>query len=224
MPAVSRLYSASAVLTCLLIQPLIAANPQESKVGAQSSLEFSAEDLPSYHQVRSVVRDLLRRQARDSSWEQSIVHVLQIIDLAQEITGDPRFSDSPHLQELRGSLYARLRRVKRDTEKMARRQQRKPQTITIRREVLAQLNRAVVNGNRGNGNRGNNGVANSPNASGFAPQLISLIQRTISPPSWDVNGGKSTIQYWRPGMALVVRAPGAIHREVGPILGKLRQP
>lgn len=85
--------------------------------------------------------------------------------------------------------------------------------------VLRQVNQAV-------GRPANpQGVAG--NAQGlpldYGPQLVELIQRTISPNSWDVNGGASTIQYWRPGMALVVRAPGDVHDELSPLLLQLRK-
>ena len=50
---------------------------------------------------------------------------------------------------------------------------------------------------------------------------MELIQRTIAPASWDVNGGPGTIQYWRPGRALVVRQTDEMHERIGDVLKQL---
>ncbi len=56
-----------------------------------------------------------------------------------------------------------------------------------------------------------------------ARQLIELIQRTICPDSWAVNGGRGTIYYFAPAHALVVRQRGEIHRELQGLLRQLRR-
>ncbi len=55
----------------------------------------------------------------------------------------------------------------------------------------------------------------------YGQQLVELIQRTIAPASWDVNGGPGTIHYWRPGRALVVRQSDEIHERIGDALEQL---
>ncbi len=45
--------------------------------------------------------------------------------------------------------------------------------------------------------------------------LVELIQRTISPGFWDVNGGPGSIVYYRQWHALVIRATPEIHRRIG---------
>lgn len=62
--------------------------------------------------------------------------------------------------------------------------------------------------------RGGNGGAPRSNAQ----DLIDLIQNTIAPESWDVNGGRGTIVYWEPGFALVVRQTEGVHEEIGGVL------
>ena len=57
----------------------------------------------------------------------------------------------------------------------------------------------------------------------YAQQLIELIQRTISPQTWDVNGGQGSMFYFRPLMALVVRATSEVHDDVGGLLEALRR-
>ncbi len=76
-----------------------------------------------------------------------------------------------------------------------------------------------------------NGSATSRSSAGGAAvpeqdrarQLIELIQRTICPDSWDVNGGRGTIYYYAPAHALVVRQRGEIHRELRGLLRQLRK-
>ncbi len=53
--------------------------------------------------------------------------------------------------------------------------------------------------------------------------LVDLIQRTIVPDSWDVNGGPGTIIYYRPLHVLVIRAPQDVHGHVGQVLNDLRR-
>jgi hypothetical protein len=55
----------------------------------------------------------------------------------------------------------------------------------------------------------------------YGPELVDLIQRTIAPQTWDVNGGLGTIYYWRPGRALVVRQTGNVHDQIGGLLEQM---
>ena len=51
--------------------------------------------------------------------------------------------------------------------------------------------------------------------------LVDLIQNTISPKSWDANGGNCTIYYWQQQHAIVVRATGEIHDQISDALQQL---
>jgi hypothetical protein len=51
--------------------------------------------------------------------------------------------------------------------------------------------------------------------------LADLIESTISPSTWARNGGLGDIYYWRPGMALVILAPQAVHGDVGGLLDQV---
>jgi hypothetical protein len=80
----------------------------------------------------------------------------------------------------------------------------------------------------GNPNRPGPGNAAGGNSGNGFPQdtgeeLVELIRKTIAPSTWDVNGGPGTIQYWRPGHALVVRASDDVHEQIGGVLGQLHQ-
>ncbi len=75
-------------------------------------------------------------------------------------------------------------------------------------------------GTRGSG-RGFGGIPPNGFQQDAGEELVDLIQKTISPASWDINGGPGSIQYWRPGHALVVRASEKVHEEIGGLLGQL---
>ena len=55
-----------------------------------------------------------------------------------------------------------------------------------------------------------------------ANDLIRLIQSTIEPSFWDVNGGVGTIVFYAPLNALVVRATEDIHYKIGGSISQLR--
>jgi hypothetical protein len=57
----------------------------------------------------------------------------------------------------------------------------------------------------------------------YGQDLVELIRRTIAPESWDVNGGRGVIVYYRPWYALVVRARGEVHGQVGGLVDGLRK-
>lgn len=56
-----------------------------------------------------------------------------------------------------------------------------------------------------------------------AQALIQLIQTTIEPNSWSVNGGRGTIGYYTPLHALVVRQTAEQHHQLGDLLDALRR-
>jgi hypothetical protein len=53
--------------------------------------------------------------------------------------------------------------------------------------------------------------------------LVDLIQRTIAPASWGVNGGSGSIVYFRPSRALVVRQRSEVHEQLQGVVRALRQ-
>jgi hypothetical protein len=49
-----------------------------------------------------------------------------------------------------------------------------------------------------------------------------LIERTICPEFWDVNGGPGTIYYYYPLRVIAVRATSEVHHRIGGTLTDLR--
>ena len=149
-----------------------------------------------------------------SKASENVEYTLDLVRLLEKLRARRRAGDSEALRRLELRTVLRLRAIEKQTRSALRRRKRKPQKIEIRSDVLAQLNAAV----------GNPPGPNQPNANqDYGPLLVDLIQNTISPQSWDVRGGASSVSYWRPGRALVVRAPQAIHNELGPVMQQLRQ-
>ena len=57
----------------------------------------------------------------------------------------------------------------------------------------------------------------------YGPELVELIQATIAPATWDVNGGPGVIYYWRNQRALVVSASDDVHDDVADVLEQLQR-
>jgi len=53
--------------------------------------------------------------------------------------------------------------------------------------------------------------------------LINLIQTTVVPDNWDLNGGPSTIQQYPANLSLVISAPQTTHEKVAELLESLRR-
>jgi len=188
--------------------------------------------------IRDVAKDasrLLQGESLAATPSDKLDYALKLVKSLEELRSDPRLQRSTHLKRSEQQLVSRLKSISNRTRLEHRRRNRKtarssegasatkPAKIEIRQEVLAQLNAAA------GGNAANAGV-NVQNANGanqgnqdYGPMLVDLIQRTISPGSWDVNGGLSTIQYWAPRRVLVVRAPQDLHDNVAPVLKQLRK-
>lgn len=70
---------------------------------------------------------------------------------------------------------------------------------------------------------GTGGLGGGAQAADNGQALVELIQSTVAPSTWDVNGGQGTIRYWAPMRVLVVRQTSEVHGEVGALVGGLRQ-
>ena len=102
--------------------------------------------------------------------------------------------------------------------KIARR--KRPRGILIRSDAEATPANSpgLRTESRGGGARG--GAAGEED---HGAELVELIQQVIFPEMWDVNGGNSSIYYFRARHALVVRAPSEVHGHVGGLLRQFRR-
>lgn len=53
--------------------------------------------------------------------------------------------------------------------------------------------------------------------------LADLIQTTISPASWQRNGGNGSIYYWRPGHAMIIQQSQDMHEKIADLLEQLQR-
>lgn len=88
-----------------------------------------------------------------------------------------------------------------------------PEARGLRGRVAARLTRL-------GGRLGRDAAAGG--AAAEARKLIDLIEATVRPEAWDVNGGAATIRYFDNGHGLVVAAPDEVHEDVERLLRQLR--
>jgi len=71
------------------------------------------------------------------------------------------------------------------------------------------------------GGQGGSPLDQAANANGLA--LVDLIQKTVAPDSWDVNGGPGSATYYNNLRALVVRQTDEVHSSLDSVLNGLRR-
>ncbi len=156
----------------------------------------------------------------------------QFVVLYRQIEIDAELARSqrdPMLKKIRGRLLAIQRRLQKRIaiqQRLAKRQKR-PASVsnpTGRHELLAQMG-GFGGGAFGGGPGMMGGGFGGPQAGvrDHGEQLVELIQQTIAPSTWDINGGAGSIYYWAPGQALVIRNQGDVHGRVGGLLGQLNR-
>lgn len=219
------------MLPLYLATALLASTPETH---TQQS-EPTVQNLP----LRESVRELARAYPRSSHTEPPEDVVLRMVAVHDALSQDtelPKPERDRLQREIAGRLerfaaliQRRLARGEQERLKSALQSTRLPESLdppTDRSAVLAQVGRArQAAGQAGVGpprQRGSRVLGNAALPDN-GPALVALIQRTISPGAWDVNGGEGTIQYYRPLRVLVIRAPGGVHDNVGGVLGGLRK-
>lgn len=148
-------------------------------------------------------REVLTALAGESTakgFDQRRQAVAELLALHDRLETDGRFQASPALQGLRRRVAGRLVRVGR----------------TLTGEAAHRESRAARSGDA---------VQADPAMGGRqaeAQKLIDLIQATVRPETWDVNGGRGSIVSFANGHGLVVLAPDDVHDDLGGLLRQLR--
>jgi hypothetical protein len=186
-------------------------------------------------ELSDAVQSALRRWARPTG-ENAEQAAREFLVLFQELEQDRSLGIATR-QQLRLKVRTRLAQL---AEQIAKRiaheepQARRdpPPRVALpadQSERLAQMGLPVGRQGAGQGRSGR-GLGGRPVASrNFGPldsagqQLVELIQRTIAPSTWDVNGGPGTIYYWSPGRALVIRQTSEVHGDVADVLEQLER-
>ena len=180
-------------------------------------------------ELLAAVRETLARLARpkDDQLEASIEEILFVHQELREddaMAGSQREYYTAKVESRLNQLSIQLKKRIARNKRLAKR--KPPQQIRVPEKSGEQLAQRVggaappvqpLVGGGGAPARGR-----QPNDD-YGQQLVDLIQKTIAPSTWDVNGGLGTIYYWRPGRALVVRQTGEVHEQMGNALGQLRR-
>lgn len=177
-----------------------------------------------YHEIDRDIREAMRQEASAESLGDRYAPTLRMTRLYRELLSDPRLSESPTLRKYKARLWRRLMDIEDELERQRSYADRDPRCdavaiqLTINAASLAGPARTLAAyGPPDASALGGAAVADE----GWA--LVALIQQTIRPEFWDVNGGPGTIVYYAPLRVLVVRANSELHHQVGGGLRGLRQ-
>jgi len=202
------------------------------------------------YDLRDAVRSALRRWAKPTD-AQADEAARELLGLFNELRQDDQLA-SPQRQELIFTVRSRLLRLSDQITRRIAREKRlagqdAPATLKPRQpgeDNLAQMWGGGMGapggfgggmGGQGFGGPGmmGGGMGGPGFGGGFGQQgfqvqdngqdLVDLIQKTISPQSWDVNGGPGSIYYWRQQHSLVIRATDEVHEQIGGVLEQLEQ-
>jgi hypothetical protein len=203
----------------------VAARDPQKNLSSAPSADLSHRSLSA---IQVDVRAALRAEATSRRLDPNTADVVRLIELYREMAAHPKRESSLMLKQLGLRLRSRLEnvsdhmerkssRAKRDGMKKSPAALRAPET-----SVLAQQLAAPGGAGPAAGGQPAAPQAGVPGGIDYGPDLVDVIQRTISPATWDINGGNGSVVYFAPLRVLVVSAPGTVHDQVGDVLGQLR--
>ncbi len=190
----------------------------------------SLPDSRSYHAISQDLSTFLKAEAKAVSAGERFEVVKKMSLLYREINADPRFPSSETLQGYKAKLWSRLHRLKETLESKNRRLARMPGKKLDDLDVLAPKSEShkplnhessdshLAGSSSSNARAFGGGVGPADNSAA----LIDLIQSTIQPDSWNVNGGPGALYYFRPVHALVVRATSEVHEQLRGLMNGMR--
>ena len=207
-----------------------------------SSAFLLADDdaLPKFRLIKDDVDAFVKRARKAESNSQRVNATIDCIVLYCEIRTDERFSRSPYLQNLAKLVSSRLSKVEKELKRELIKFNRENDQITSasmssmtneqfeqdlasRQAMMDSLELSMqLNGGLEGVFERSSGYYGGAAINDYANDLIGLIQEVIHPDSWEVNGGTGRLYYYRPSMALVVRATTEVHEDLGRLLTVLR--
>jgi hypothetical protein len=198
----------------------------ETSPGSSVSSKDTQSTPRSLSAIQTDVSASLRAEALTRRAGDNTPQVVRLIDLYREMAGHPQRDKSATLKELGQQLRSRLitvhdhiQRQLTDAKNSAKHRKVAAATALPKQHVVAQqLPPGAGPANQAAGAAGARTVATPTD---FGPELVELIEATISPETWNINGGNSAIVYYSPLHVLVVSAPGEIHAQVGDAIGQL---
>jgi hypothetical protein len=180
---------------------------------------YGEEKRLGFHQINERIGKGIRQVSLAKTDEQIAEAVFDLTELHREVVADPRFTESGVLQGYRRRIASKLRQAERDISRELKNREKRPSLAQskdpLESEYVGQVvshQLSLVGLTLGGPSRLLDEVTQRGGFGGrgipdFGNRLVQLIQSTISPKAWDVNGGPATIIYYRPLFLLVVRAP-----------------
>jgi hypothetical protein len=218
-----RSFSCFLVVGSLFSSVAFGAERSETKTKAATSTATELEGLRD--EVRAAIKasDRVTKENRD----QVVRRLISVHESVKQssVTGDER-------DRLEQRVKARLKYVADLIERQVAREAAAPNVRPaaqgavlaqqgLQRRGVAQRGFAPNAAAFGFGPNRQAGIAAQPADNG--QDLVELIQWTIAPSSWDVNGGPGAIVYYSPLRALVVRNRSEIHEQLGDVIGQMRR-
>jgi hypothetical protein len=229
------------ILSILLSASVLAAGID----GQQSSTASNpAAEATPLHVLSRVTSQAMRREALAKDGQEKSAAIAELCDLHRVLLTDARYEQVDKLQDLRGQVYSRLRRVQSELKRESAASKpaasrpagqgtpppvRTPEQVSS--DALADeaalaaadslassmyLMDATIGGPSALVAEGGRAVMDNGQA------LVDLIERTINPAFWDTSGGPGAVVYYQPLQCLVVRASGSMHERLGGLVGDLR--
>lgn len=216
----------------------------EAGIAAPHRAPHRVQDVPvdgesrSFHQMDQSILTALRRAQDAQALHEKAQAIYDLVDLHREIVGDRRFAESDVLKQYRMRVSSRLLSFRNELARDIRNAPRNASRKSVRnpeRSLSEELGDSLADqlslvGYSLGGPvsmmvpRGEKRFARFGGAAqrDLGQSLVDLIQRTIRPEFWDVNGGPGTIRYYEAWHCLVVRATSEVHTQLGGLTGQLR--
>ncbi|HEY3394332.1 MAG TPA: hypothetical protein VGK58_16580 [Lacipirellulaceae bacterium] len=192
----------------------------------------SLQDVGAKHRSLSSIQDdlheALRAEALTRRQGQNVPQIIRLVELYREMAAHPKRDSSQFLARMGLRLRSRLEKVRDHIERHTARRDRNskkeapPNLVVPQAPILAQQLAGPGVAAPGAGGQPAGAGAGAGGVIDYGPDLVELIQATISPSTWDINGGNGSIVYFAPLRVLVVSAPGEVHGDVADVLGQLR--
>jgi hypothetical protein len=198
--------------------------------------------LPRLSEYSRSISDLFLREASARTGSERAAAIRELTELYDRLQDDPRYAESDTLQGYKARIWSRLTKIKKEFEREISRLERQFRGTTDAKELssyeyletsrLVSANVEYVALTMGGPAKifahgrefapADNAALGGAGRLDYGRQLVQLIQRTIAPDHWDVNGGTGTIFYYQPLHALVIRARADVHESIGGLLDDLR--
>lgn len=223
-------------IAALLAKVSPAMSPEEH-VNPSDPTVANSDALPRHIDYSRQISASIKAEATAKSDADRIEAIRSMARLYTQLKRDPRLLESETLRGYKGRLWGRLTHIQKRWEREVSRLERELGTGKSQQpDVLAaattlaitqglDLVAATLGGPStilaaGCETQSAHAALGGAARLDYGRELVELIQRTISPDFWDVNGGPGTIVYYAPLHALVVRATAEVHEEVGGVLGE----